>query len=382
MKIVFISGMLPSGHYSQYITNGLYQHANVDLLVYADKNPKNLEIKGSGTVKTVWSKSLRYIPEILRELRKDKPDVVHLQHELNMYGGMLTAALFPFLVACIRLSGYRVVTTIHAAVYKQQVDNAFMKLFHQDSPLIRPFMLKLFFHYVYKSPSLFSHEIIVHTHLTKQILTSDYGVDAEKISVIPIAIPQKEIDNSRKEKYFFYFGYMVRRKGLGYALDGFRRFIEKNPGSEYKLMLAGGVIRGQEKAFEEIKDMIKENNLQDKVIIKGFIEESEQDDLYRKAYAVVIPAEVSMGSSGPLFHSVSYGKAVICSKIGHFLEDIDDGNTGILTDNDKWHEAFWDAADHPEKIAAIEKNVETKARSRNPYSTTGKYMALYKKSAF
>ena len=116
---------------------------------------------------------------------------------------------------------------------------------------------------------------------------------------------------------------MVRRKGLGYALEGFRKFIEENPESEYQLVLAGGIIKGQEEAFEEIKDIIKENKLEEKVIIKGFIEENVQDDLYRKAYAVIIPAEVSMGSSGPLFHSVSYGKCVICSKIGHFLEDVD-----------------------------------------------------------
>ena len=381
MKIVFISGMLPSGHYSQYVTGGLSEHQGVELLVYTDKNPKNLKIKNCGVIKTVWSKSLRYIPEILSEIRKDRSDVVHLQHELNMYGGILTASFFPFLVVGIRILGPRVITTVHAAVFKRQVDDAFMKLFHQDSPFLRPFMLKLFFRYVYKTISLFSHALIVHTNLTKEILVTDYGVDAKKVNVIPIAIPQKEVDNSQKERFFFYFGYMVRRKGLGFALEGFRRYIEENPGSDYKLVLAGGVIKGQERAYDEILQVIKENHLEEKVIVKGFIEENQQDDLYRKAYAVVIPAVISMGSSGPLFHSVSYGKAVICSKIGHFLEDIEDGKTGILTDNDRWHEAFKFAAEHPEKIAEIEKNVEAKARSRSPYVTTEKYMVLYKKPA-
>lgn len=379
MKIVFISGMLPSGHYSQYITGGLNEHKEVELLVYTDENPKNLAIKNCGVIKTVWSKSLRYIPEILREIRRDKPDVVHLQHELNMYGGILTASFFPLLVVALRLQGIRVVTTVHAAVFKSQVDDAFMKLFHQDSPLLRPFMLRLFFYCIYKMISLFSHALIVHTNLTKEILVMDYGVDAKKVNVIPIAIPQKEIDNSQKEKFFFYFGYMVRRKGLGFALEGFRRYVEENPGSDYRLVLAGGVIKGQEKAYNEILEIISQNHLKEKVIVRGFIEESEQDDLYRKAYAVIIPAVISMGSSGPLFHSVSYGKAVLCSKIGHFLEDIEDGKTGVLTDNDQWHEAFKFASDYPEKIAEIEKNVRIKARSRSPYVTAEKYMVLYKK---
>lgn len=379
MKEVFISGMLPSGHYSQYITNGLNNQPDVDLIVYADKNPKNLEIKSCGKIKLVWSKSSGYIWEIMKEIKNDKPDMVHLQHELNMYGGVLTASLFPFLILILRIFRYKVVTTVHAAVFKKQIDRKFIKLFHQESALTRPIMLKCFFHYVYKSISLLSNSIIVHTNLTKKILKSDYGVSEDKINVIPIAIPQKEIDNSQKEKYFFYFGYMVRRKGLGYALEGFRGFIEKNPKSEFKLVLAGGVIKGQEKAFDEIKEIIDKNNLGEKVIIKGFIEEAEQDDLYRKAYAVVIPAEVSMGSSGPLFHSVSYGKCVICSKIGHFLEDIIDGETGILTENDKWKEAYEWAANNPEKINYIEKKVEEKARSRTPNETAGKYVELYNK---
>jgi glycosyltransferase involved in cell wall biosynthesis len=378
MKVVFISGMLPSGHYSQYVTAGLVQHLGVDLIVYTDQNPQNLEIQGCGKIKLVWSKSLRYISEILHELRKDRPDVVHLQHEMNMYGGIVTASVFPLLGFLLKCSGYRVVTTVHASVFRRQINVAFMRLFHQDSLFLRPWMLIVFFCYLYKTISWFSDKIIVHTNLSKKILVEDYGVSADKIQVIPIPIPQRSIDNSRKEKYFFYFGYMVRRKGLGLALDGFRRYIEEHPESEYTLVLAGGVIKGQEKAYNEILDLIKESHLEDKVFVKGFIEQEEQDRLYSHAYAVVIPAIISMGSSGPLFHSVSYGKAALCSKLGHFLEDIEDGKTGILVENHNWHEAFARAATHPEEITEIEKRVTEKAHARTPFEIGGKTLELYR----
>lgn len=377
MKVVFISGMLPAGHYSQYITNGLNQQPDVELIVYADQNPKNLEIKNCGQIKLVWSKSFWFFREIWKELKKDKPEVIHLQHELNMYGGGITALIFPWLAIFLRLAGYRVVITVHAAVYKKQVDQEFIKLFHQES--VSPFVLKLFFHYIYKIISLAAHEIIVHTNLTRDILTKDYGVKAFKVHVIPIAIPQKPIDNTHKEQYFFYFGYMVRRKGLGYALDGFKRFIEENPQTPFKLVMAGGVIKGQEQAFEEIKQMIEVNNLQDKVIIKGFIEtEAEQDELYYKAYAVVIPAKITMGSSGPLFHCNSYGKCVIATREGHFIEDIEHLKTGILTENDKWHEAFKLAAEQPALVSQIEENVKQKAKQRSPIITAQQYLEIYK----
>jgi glycosyltransferase involved in cell wall biosynthesis len=130
-------------------------------------------------------------------------------------------------------------------------------------------------------------------------------VDVSKIEVIPISIPRRSANGAVKEKYFFYFGYMVRRKGLGFVLDGFKRFVEKYPKTTYNLVLAGGVIGGQERALTEIEEMISKNILQDRVWIRGFVDEKDLDGLYGKAEAVVIPAKVSMGSSGPLFHGTT-----------------------------------------------------------------------------
>ena len=194
----------------------------------------------------------------------------------------------------------------------------------------------------------------------------DYSMNASKIKIIPISIPERKINNGQKGAYFLYFGYMVRRKGLGYALEGFKKFVENNSNTDYKLVLAGGVIEGQEKALQEIEDLILDYGLKDKVVIKGFVEESELDELYRHATAAVIPAKVSMGSSGPLFHASSFGKCAIASKIGHFLEDIDHRKTGVLTENDKWDEAFQFIADNPAQLEKIEINIREKSKSKTP----------------
>lgn len=381
MKVVFISSMLPSGHYSQYLTGGLTSVPGIELIVYSDKNPANLAIRGCGQIKDVWSRSVAYIPQIIRELRKDRPDIVHVQHEMNMYGGLVTASLFPLLLLILRALRYRVVTTVHAVVYKRQIDPEFMSLFHRNSALLRPAMLKAFFYYVFKSVSIFSDRVIVHTHLAKDILVADYGMNAASVSVIPIAIPVKNIRNTNKKPYFLYFGYMVRRKGLGFALDGFKKFVDKNPETNHRLVLAGGVISGQERAFDEIKNMIHANDLQDRVIIKGFIEENDLDKLYWDAEAIIIPAKISMGSSGPLFHAVSYGKCVIASKVGHFLEDIEHLQTGVLIDNDKWQEAFQFVADNPEKVSQVERSVAQKASTRTPSIIAGSHMTVYRSAA-
>lgn len=378
MKVVFITSMTPSGHYSQYITKGLHQQKDIDLIVYAGLHEAGkVDAKKYGTVKYVWKKSLTYISDILRELERDKPDIVHVQQEFNMYGGVLTGALFPLLILQIRMAGYKTVVTIHAAVHKHQVNDEFIHLFHKNSKIMRPFILKSFFQYVYMTTSWIADTMFVHTKLKQKILTEDYAVSPKKLTFMPIVIPDKKTNNVKKDKYFFYFGYMVRRKGLQHALEGFKKFIDSHPRSPFKLVLAGGVIKGQEKAFEEIKDFIALNRLEKYILMKGFIEEQEQDKLYNRAYAVIIPAKVSMGSSGPLFHAMSYGKCVIATREGYFKEDIIHLKTGILTDNTKWKNAFEFAVNHPKLIANIEKNVTKKARDQEPATVARRYVQVY-----
>jgi len=377
LKVVFVSGMLPNGHYSQYITAGLATNPNIELIVYTDKRRENLDIIGCGIIKPVWSKSWKFFLEILKQLRVDKPDIVHFQHELNMYGDQITAAMFPFLILITRILGFKVVTTVHATVYKKQVDSKFIETFGYDPNKMGPFLVKAFFSYVYFTVTNFSNFNIVHTNLTKTILTQDYGAPASKIQVIPATIPQRDVSNATNDHYFFYFGYMVRRKGLGFALEGFKKYIDKHPESDFKFILAGGVIKGQEQASDEIKESVKKYGLENKVEIKGFIEQKVQDNLYTHAYAVVIPAILSMGSSGPLFHSNSYHKCVLTSNIGHFLEDIDNHKTGILVENSKWDEAFEYIVDNPTVVHEIEKNVKEKAMNLTPEKTASIYVNLY-----
>lgn len=370
--------MLPSGHYSQVITSGIATQKNIDLIVYTDKNLKNREILGCGEIRTVWSKSPRYVVDIISHLVKDKPDLVHLQHELNMYGGMLSAALFPILVSIIKIMRIKVVVTFHGTVEKKKIDKKFLHLFHQDNSFLRPWMLILFFDYTFLIVSFFADWIIVHTTMAKKILISDYHIPPKKIKAIPISIPVENKPLKRNIKpYFFYFGYMVRRKGLGYIIDGFKRFTNNNPNSNYKLILAGGTIPGQEAALNEIIEEIKRSNLEKKIEIRGFIDQKQQDDLYNSAYAILIPAEITIGSSGPLFHSDSYGKCAIASKIGFFNEDIKHLSTGILTKNDKWDYWMEYTVKHPELVKKIEKEVTLKAQSRSPFMIASQYNKLY-----
>lgn len=377
MKIVLISSLLPSGHFSQILTNALSKQKNLKLIVYTDENRQNLSIKNCGKIKTVWSRTGKFIFQILSQIKKDKPDIIHIQQEFNMYGSYKSVFLFPYLILLLRISGYKVIATIHAAVYKNQVNREFISLFTtKKSFVIRPFSLKILFYYTFRLTSLFSHAVICHTHLLKDILSADWGVNPDKIFVIPTGIPAKKIIRAKKEKYFFYFGYLVRRKGLDYVFAGFSEFVKKN--RDYKLILAGGIIQGQEEAFAEIKKMIHAYHLEKNCFVRGFIDdEIELGELYAKAIAVVIPAKVSMGSSGPLYHAQSFGKCIIASNIGHFKEDINHLYDGILVDHDQWKNVFEFVVNHPEIVEEIEGNVRKKAKTKSADAIAKKHIEVY-----
>lgn len=377
LKISFITGLLPSGHYSQYITSGLVKTKKVNLLVYTDHNKENLSVKGSGKIIRVWSKSSFFVWEILKRIKKDKPDIVHFQHELNMYGSFLTAILFPVLLLLVKLNRYKIVTTIHAAPPQRIIDKKFVTTFNQNPKILKPWILKIVFKIIYYPIGLFSNKVFVHTNILKEDLVRDYGFFSKKIITIPASIPQKKSATDRVQKYFFYFGYISRRKGLDLAIRGFEKFLTKNPNSGYKLVLAGGTIKGQEASLQEILNVIDKSRFKKQIVYKGFIEESEQDDLYRKAYAVIIPAILSISTSGPLYHSSSYGKCTLVSKIGHLIEDVKDGETGILVDNHKWSEAFEFVVKNPNTVKNIERCTIKKAKMRSPLKTASKYLTIY-----
>jgi len=278
----------------------------------------------------------------------------------------------------IKLKKIKRIVTIHCVVPRSMVDRKFGAYFYKDSWATRPAVAKMFFSFLYGWICRFSDGVIVHTQLTKVCLTRDYGVPDEKVSVIPTAIPDRGSVSCEKKDNFLYFGYIVRRKGLPYVLRGFSEFLKKNPACPFKLILAGGVIKGQEGARQEIVDFISaDKRLNGRVIMKGFVKEEELDALYGRAVAVVIPAEISMGSSGPLYHALSYRKCALASKVGHLLEEIEHLKTGYLVDNDLWQEAFQFCLEDPARLAQIEKNIVEATKGRTPLLTAEKHSEVY-----
>jgi glycosyltransferase involved in cell wall biosynthesis len=363
-KIVLVSSLQPDTNYSQFLCRDLSKEVDT-LIVYSDKNPRNKKIVGCGDVKLVWDKNLLFIPQIIGQLTKDKPDIIHIQHEINMYGNLMTSVAFPILLILTRLTGVKVVTTVHAIVDPKSVDKSFVSLFKGQDSKIPPFVLKIFFSYLYKSIGIFSNKIIVHTNILKDVLVNSYGISEDRVLVVAHGVPKLQLEDIRNDKYILYFGYIVKRKGLENIVGGFKKFLSKNKNSDFKLVLAGGVIKGQDFASNELKKFVKDSDLENKVVFTGFLDGKEIDKYFRYAYVIAIPSVISIAASGPFALAISYGKCVLASDIGNFKEEISDGVDGILVKDNKWEEAFSEITKDLDKLKRIEGNVLKKAKNRH-----------------
>lgn len=375
MKVVLISTLLPFGHYSEILAHALYQNTNIDLTVYTNTNPENKRVKHCGKIKIVWKQGMWFFIGILRELKKDRPDIVHIHHEFRMYGGLGSMITFPVLLLLLKLQRYPVVTTIHGVVPQKNINRRFFYIFMVPPYIIHRPSLKLFFFLIYYTIGFFSTCVICHTSGMKKILETEYKIPPKKIHVLRPIVPH-QIQASSAGNYFIYFGYMVRRKGIIPLLNEFKKFIKKFPA--YRLILAGGTIDGQEEAQNEITSHIQKIHLEKNVSIYGYVATpAEMKKLYQRAGAALLPTEVSIAASGPLYHAQSYGKCVIASDIGFLREEITHNKNGYLVKQGKWADALQTIVTNQNLLQKLEAGSRREAQERAPRIMAQKYNEMY-----
>ncbi len=366
--VVMITSLEPYSNYSSFLVQEYEKLSKSDkpeLVVYAPTSTRSRQTSGFGKVKPVWQKGVLFFVSILSELFIDRPKIVHFQYETNMFGGALTNSFLPLFFMILRIYGFKIVITQHAVVPKKIIDQNFVGMFRGGKSIIKPELLISFFNYFALVTGLLVEKVIVHTNLLKKWLTNDYGVKKEKVEVLSHGV--KIINSSTKErsKDFFYFGYFARRKGIENILRGFAKFIQNPKYKNTKLIMGGGVIKGQEFAFEEIKNLIKKLKLTNNVNILGFLEKEQIEKQFSRAYCCVIPAVISISASGPLAQAFGFKKCVIASKIGNYNEEITHKVDGYLTSNSDWDKAFLEIAENPQLVKEIETNVAKKAVARS-----------------
>lgn len=168
-------------------------------------------------------------------------------------------------------------------------------------------------------------EIIVLTQVEKSYFKNRYNRDTilipngvKKATLIkPDIILNKY--NLHKDDYILFLGRIVPEKGVHYLLEAWKR-VKEQINTDKKLVIAGSESHSQE-YYDKI---VKTSKEMDSVILTGFVEGQELQELYSNAYLYVLPSDIE-GMAMSLLEAMSYGNTCLVSNIPENLEVIDEG---------------------------------------------------------
>ncbi len=123
----------------------------------------------------------------------------------------------------------------------------------------------------------------------------------------------KEKYNLNKDDYILFLARIVPEKGLHYLLDAFKQ-IDTNK----KLVIAGGASHTND-YLEEIKKKASEDS---RVIMTGFVQGQELEELYSNCYLYCLPSDVE-GMPISLLEAMSYGCNCLVSNIEENIQITD-----------------------------------------------------------
>lgn len=268
-----------------------------------------------------WSKSVLYPFKIFKKLLNNEIDITHVHHEMYLYGGLVSAIVFPLMLFFIRLLRKPVVVTLHGVVPLSEVDGRFLREnWIKGSPLIMKVGLIL----LVKAITFLSTSIIVHEEKFKKVLGSEYGCPTHKIYVIHHGIEERKDlinKNEAKEKLNLYgktvilfFGYITGYKNVELLIES-ANFLRK---LDWVIIIAGGSHPrlSSDPNYRRYLSDLREKAMvisKDRILFRGFIAEEEIHLYFSAADVVVFPYKIAMSSSGPMNVAFSYKKPFLIS---------------------------------------------------------------------
>lgn len=171
--------------------------------------------------------------------------------------------------------------------------------------------------------------IITVTEAAKKEIIKYLSVPSEQVVVIYEAPATHEIVNADidklKEKflisrpYFLFVGTLERKKNVPMLAKAFDLFLEKYK-FDMDLVIAGKV----DQHYPEIKDQVMDISHRNRLVLTGYVEDSDQAALYQGAYAF-ITTSLHEGFGLPGLEAMRYGLPVLASNTEVFNEVYDNG---------------------------------------------------------
>lgn len=348
MKALFLANFLPDTNYTRDLSTAFYRVMQKgDVLYLCGRMHEPVSDGYEPGVDQVWKRGNLFFIRVLRYIQRKKPDIIHVQHEFKTYGGIMSAAILPVFILLLRFLGYPVVVTFHGIVSPKQLDKKFLEGFGVRYNVLTKYLVIAVFRYIYGSIGFLANAITVHTPFLRDILVSDYALKKETIHVIAHGVRKipsakdgmtnplilRKYPALRNKHIITVFGYFSPRKGYEFLLQAFRTLLSADPSyGTWTLVLAGDVTPEYTYYKERIVQLIGRLRLRKNVVITGFVDKQDIDELYRMTNIVLIPAIYSFNTSGALSIALAYKKPIVVADVKPLADEIRQNKFGMLYD--------------------------------------------------
>ena len=180
-----------------------------------------------------------------------------------------------------------------------------------------------------KCAAKYADEIIVLSEGVKKYFKDTYNRDT---TFIPNGVNKptirkakiiKEKYNLNKDDYILFLARIVPEKGLDDLIDAYNKIK-----TDKKLVIAGGASHTNS-YLDYVKEKVKGN---DNIIMTGFVQGEELDELYSNAYIYCLPSHVE-GMPISLLEALSYGNNVLVSDIEENVQVAENYGESFKTGN-------------------------------------------------
>ncbi len=297
-------------------------------------------------------------------------DVVSLQHEYGIYGGNAGS----YILALLRELKKPVVTTLHT-------------ILKQPSPDQKKVLLEL---------SNLSDQLVVMTETGENFLREIYGIDKNKISLIPHGIPDMPFvdPNYYKDQFgvegknvILTFGLLSPNKGIENVLNALPYVIKKFPNTVYIVLGAThpNLLKLEGETYRlSLEKLTNDLGIQKNVIFYNrFVEIDELKEFIGATDIYITPyLNEAQITSGTLAYSFGCGKAVISTPYWHAKDLLSDNKGIIVPFNEpaKIAEAILELLGNETKRHSIRKNAYVAGREMTWNNVASLYLNTFEKA--
>ena len=312
LKVVILEYFLPGSTYSLELCNKLGEKCDLTLICkdnFIPKGKASFDIKNvlhssSNNAVSSLTRYLNDLKKISSVVKQIRPDIFHLEGVVHSeFEKVLIKRLKPY-VGKIVFTAHNILSHEAKKKEKEKLNNWY-KLFDG---------------------------IIVHNNGSKQMLSenSDYS---SPICVMPhgaygeYAGKAVHTESTSDKFTFLQFGLIREYKGVDILLNSVAK-LSPEVRKKVKIIIAGK--QNKQQYLYDIEKEVENLQLSDCVeLLIRRIEEEEIPDLFNNADCCLFPYKNIYGS-GALLMAYTFGKPVIASDIPVFVEETDNGSTGLL----------------------------------------------------